>query len=98
MLLYLSVFLMQFFSSNCICAETLLQGLSKEFWEIKKHNGTPKITWEIFKIWRSYNPNSNRCLLCLNEKSEIPTYKGDKLLSKRTEVSTNLPNEILKID
>ena len=34
---------------------------------------------------RSYNPNSKRCLLCLNEKYEIATYKGDNLLNKRTE-------------
>ena len=29
---------------------------------------TPKITWKIIRIWPSYNPNSKRCLLCLNEK------------------------------
>ena len=34
---------------------------------------------------RSYNPNSKRCLLCLNEKYEIAIYKGDNLLNKRTE-------------
>ena len=60
--------------------------LSKEFWEIKKPNGTPKITWKIIRICRSYNPNSMRCLLCLNEKYEIATYKGDNLLNKRTEI------------
>ena len=53
--------------------------LSKEFWEIKKRSGTPKITWKIIRICRSYNPNSKRCLLCLNEKYEIATYKGDNL-------------------
>ena len=47
--------------------------LSKEFWEIKKRRGTPKITWKIDRICRSYNPNSKRCLLCLNEKYEIAT-------------------------
>ena len=45
--------------------------LSKEFWEIKKRNGTPKITWKIIRICLSYNPNSMRCLLCLNEKYDI---------------------------
>ena len=34
----------------------------------------------------SYNPNSKRCLLCLNEKYEIATYKGDNLLNQRTEI------------
>ena len=75
--------------------------LSKEFWEIKKRNGTPKITWKIIRICGSYNQNSKRCLLCLNEKYEIATYKGDNLLNKRTEIintcrhrSTNLPTVI----
>ena len=31
--------------------------LSKEFWEIKKRNGTPQITWKIIRTCRSYNPN-----------------------------------------
>ena len=60
--------------------------LSKERWEIKKHSGTPKVTWKIIRICRSYNPNSKRCLLCLNEKYEIATYKGDNLLNKRTQM------------
>ena len=60
--------------------------LSKEFWEIKKRNGTPKITWKIIRICPSYNPNSKRCLLCLNGKYEIATYKGNNLLNKRTEI------------
>ena len=58
----------------------------KNFDEIKKRNGTPKITWKIIRICRSYNPNSKRCLLCLNEKFEIATYKGDNFLNKRTEI------------
>ena len=60
--------------------------LSKEFWEIKKRSGTPKITWNIIRTCRSYNPNSKRFLLCLNEKYEIATYKGANLLNKRTEI------------
>ena len=60
--------------------------LSKKFWEIKKRNGTAKIIWKIIRICPSYNPNSKRCLLCLNEKYEIATYKGDNLLNKRTEI------------
>ena len=60
--------------------------LSKGFWEIKKRNETPKITWKIIRICCSCNPNGKRCFLCLNEKYEIATYKGDKLLNKRTEI------------
>ena len=49
--------------------------LLKEFWEIKKRNGTPKITWKIISTCRSYNPSSKCYHLCLNEKYEIATYK-----------------------
>ena len=60
--------------------------LSKEFCEIKTRNGTPKITWKIIRTCRSYNPNSKRCLLCLNEKYKIATYKEGNHLNKRTEI------------
>ena len=72
--------------------------LSKEFSEIEKRNATPKITWKIINICRSYNPNSKLFFLYLNEKYEIATYKGDYLLNRRTdiltdtEVSTKLAN------
>ena len=60
--------------------------LSKEFSEIKKDNGTPKTTWKIIRICPSENPNSKRCLLCLNEKYEMATYKRENLLKKRAEI------------
>ena len=43
------------------------------------------ITWKIFRICRSYNPNSKRWLLCLHEKYETATYKTNNLLNKRNE-------------
>ena len=49
--------------------------LSKETSEIKERNGTPKIIWKVIRICCSFNPNSKRCLFCLNEKYEIATYK-----------------------
>ena len=30
--------------------------LSKEFWEMKKNNGTPKVKWKIIRICPSYKP------------------------------------------
>ena len=63
--------------------------LSKEFWEIKYCNATPKITWKIIRMCRPYNLYSKHCLLCLNEKYEIATYKGDKLLKKRIKIINN---------
>ena len=38
------------------------------------------------KIRSIYNPQTKRCLLCLNEKLEIATYKEQNLLNKRNEV------------
>ena len=38
--------------------------LSKEFGEIKKRSGTPKIIWKIVRICGSYNRNSKHCFLC----------------------------------
>ena len=52
-------------------------GKSKSAMEPKKQHG---------KLCPSYNPNSKRCLLCLNEKYEIATYKGNNLLNKRNEI------------
>ena len=41
--------------------------LSQEFWQVKKRNGAPKITWKIIRICCFCNPNSKHCFLCLNE-------------------------------
>ena len=41
---------------------------------------------EIIRICRFYNPNSQRCFLCLNKKYKIATYKRNNLLNKRIEV------------
>ena len=60
--------------------------LSKESGEIKKRYGKPRTTWKIIRICRSYNPNNERFVLCLNEKCEIATYKVGNLLNKRTEI------------
>ena len=40
----------------------------------------------MIRICPSYNPNSKRSHLCLNEKYEIETYKGNNLLNKKTEI------------
>ena len=45
--------------------------LSKELWQIKMKNYTPKITWRIIRKCLPYNYNSRKCYLCLNEKLEI---------------------------
>ena len=60
--------------------------LSKEYWEIKKENFTPTITWNIIAQCAPFNKNTRTCKLCLREKLEIVTYKGDNLLNKRSEL------------
>ena len=54
----------------------------KNFGKSKKRKETPKITWKIITICRPYNPNSKRCLLCLNEKYEIATCKETTFYTK----------------
>ena len=60
--------------------------LSKELWQIKMKNYTPKITWRIIRKCPPYNYNSRKCYLCLNEKLEIALYEGENLLNKKTEL------------
>ena len=60
--------------------------LSKEYWEIKRNDFTPKVTWRIIKKCAPFNTTKRKCHLCLNEKLEIASYKGDNLLNKRKEL------------
>ena len=52
--------------------------LSKEYWTIKRKHFTPKFT--------AFNKTKRKCYLCLNEKLEIASYKGDNLLNKRSQL------------
>ena len=58
--------------------------LSKELWQMKMKNYSPKITWKIISL--SYNYRSRKCYLCLNEKLEITLSEGENLLNKKTEL------------
>ena len=60
--------------------------LSVELWKVKEANGTPSVSWRIFKNAKAYTPESKRCLLCLNEKFEIANYHDKNLLNKRAEI------------
>ena len=59
---------------------------SKEYWEIKRNNFIPKITWSILRECPPYNLRKRKCYLCLNEKLEINSYKGNNLLNKISEL------------
>ena len=41
---------------------------------------------EIVRRCSPYNPNPKRCYICLNEKMEIATYRGNNLLNKKKEL------------
>ena len=57
--------------------------LSKGYWTIKRNHFTPKVTWRIIRKCTPFNTTKRKCYLCLNEKLEIASYKGDNLLNKR---------------
>ena len=60
--------------------------LSKEFWKIKENGDNPIIKWSVLKYCKPYSQSSNRCNLCLNEKTELALFSGDNLLNKKTEL------------
>ena len=45
--------------------------LSKEYWDIKRNNLIPKVTWSIVGECPSYSLSKRKCYMCLNENLEI---------------------------
>ena len=60
--------------------------LSNELWNFKASKEAPVLVWKILGQYQSYNVNTKRCLLCLNEKLKIVIYRGNNMLNKRTEI------------
>ena len=60
--------------------------LSTEYWKLANNKFHPQISWSIKGNYKSYNPNSKRCSLCLHEKLEIVDDPKEILLNKRSEV------------
>ena len=60
--------------------------LSTDYWELANKKLHPRISWSIKINYKSYNPNSKRCSLCLHEKLEIVADPDEILLNKRSEV------------
>ena len=60
--------------------------LSKEYWTIKRKHFTPKVTLRIIRRCTAFNTTKRKCYLCLNEKLEIASYKGDNLMNKKSEL------------
>ena len=66
----------------------------KEFWEIKKLNGTPKITYKIIRKCRSYKPNSKCCLFIFTWeiRNDISNKKTEIINTCRHRRTYNLAN------
>ena len=60
--------------------------LSTEYWKLANKNLYPRMSWSIKGNYKSYNPNSKGCSLCLHEKLEIVDDPEEILLSKGSEV------------
>ena len=67
--------------------------LSKEYWSIKRNHYAPKVIWRIIRKCALFNATKRKCYLCLNEKLEIASDKGDNLLSKRSELINKCRNQ-----
>ena len=59
--------------------------LSTEYWKLANNKLHPQISWSIKGNYKSYNPNSKRCSLCLHEKLEI-VHDPKEILNKCSEV------------
>ena len=62
------------------------QNYLKEYWTIKRKHFTPKVTLRIIRRCTAFNTTKRKCYLCLNEKLEIASYKGDNLMNKKSEL------------
>ena len=60
--------------------------LSTEYWILKMKQLNPEISWKIKGVYKSYNPTSKPCNLCLTEKLEILDDPDKNLLNKRSEI------------
>ena len=60
--------------------------LSAEYWNLKPKQLNLRISWKIKGIYKSYNPTSKRCNLCLREKLEILHDPDKNLLKERSKI------------
>ena len=60
--------------------------LSTKYWKLVNSKLHSRICWSIKGNYKSYNPNSKRCSLCLHEKLEILVDLKEILLNKSSEV------------
>ena len=68
--------------------------LSNEIWQLKKQKKNADISWEILGIHKSYNAQTKRYMLCLNEKLAIALHKEDNVLNKRSKIISKCRHSI----
>ena len=56
--------------------------LSIEYWKLANNKRHPQISWSIKGNYKSCNPSSKRCSLCLHEKLEIVDDPKEMLFKK----------------
>ena len=62
--------------------------LSTEYCNLNTKQLNQRISWEIKGIYKSYNPTSKCCNLCLTEKLEILDDPDKNLLNKISEITS----------
>ena len=63
--------------------------LSDYYWTLKKNNKEPMIKWSIIMKTRPPDHINDRCLLCLNERTQILRFvKKESLLNVRDELTS----------
>ena len=62
--------------------------LSTEYWKLANNKLHSRISQSKKGNYKSYNPNSKSCSLCLHEKLEVIDDPKEILLNKRSEVVT----------
>ena len=60
--------------------------LSRQYWNLKMKQLNPIYIGLVKGIYKSYNPTSKRCNLCLTKKLEIIEGPDKNLLNKRSEI------------
>ena len=56
--------------------------LSKEYWTLERNHFIPKVMGRKIRKCAPFNTTKRKSYLCLNERLEILSYKGDNLLNK----------------
>ena len=66
--------------------------LSTYYWQEKRKGNDPIIKWSVVKEVMGKYSNKNGCPLCSRERLEIARCDKERLLNKRSELTSNCPH------